>query len=161
LRIGISGHRDLGEDTADVVDSRIRELLDQSGDTSLIGVSCLADGADQIFARAALDAGGRLVVVIPSTDFRDRLPEAAHAVYDALLGSASDVQALPFADSTPEAHMAASRAMLDQIDSLVAVWDGEPARSFGGTADVVNEARARGIKVTVIWPDGARRLGWL
>jgi hypothetical protein len=53
--------------------------------------------------------------------------------------------------------MAASRAMLDKADRLFAVWDGEPARAYGGTADVVTEARQRGIPVTVIWPKGASR----
>ena len=38
-----------------------------------------------------------------------------------------------------------------------AVWDGEPARAYGGTADVVAEARKRGIPVTIIWPEGASR----
>src|SRR5262249_53095150 len=119
----------------------------------------LADGADQIFAQAVLEAGGRLTVVIPSTDYRDKLPEGAHATYDALIAQASDTQALEYTDSTSGAHMAASRVMLDQIDELIAVWDGQPARSWGGTADVVDEARARGIEVVVVWPEGSRRVG--
>ena len=40
---------------------------------------------------------------------------------------------------------------------LYAVWDGKPARSYGGTADVVAYARAHGTPVRVIRPDGARR----
>jgi hypothetical protein len=32
-----------------------------------------------------------------------------------------------------------------------------PARSFGGTADVVAYAREHGTPVRVIWPDGAHR----
>ena len=79
MRIGISGHRDLSELTAEVVDGRIRALLGRA-DTSLTGVSCLADGADQIFARATLDAGGQLVVVLPCTDYRDSLPDASHEI---------------------------------------------------------------------------------
>jgi hypothetical protein len=35
--------------------------------------------------------------------------------------------------------------------------DGEPARGYGGTADVVEAAEQRGVPVTVIWPDGASR----
>lgn len=46
---------------------------------------------------------------------------------------------------------------LDLADALIAVWDGEPARGYGGTADVVDLARTRGLDVTVIWPDGASR----
>lgn len=157
MRIGISGHRDLTEETATAVAAEIRQILGQEHGDALIGVSCLADGADQIFAEAVLNAGGRLTVVVPSVDYRDKLPETAHASYDALLARADETQALPFTDSTPEAHMAASRAMLDQIDRLIAVWDGKPARSWGGTADVADEARARDIDVIVIWPEGAKR----
>ena len=43
------------------------------------------DGADQLFAQAVLDAGGQLEVIIPAARYRDGLPEAAHAAYDALL----------------------------------------------------------------------------
>jgi hypothetical protein len=53
--------------------------------------------------------------------------------------------------------MAASEHVLDTVDALVAVWDGRPARDYGGTADVVAAARERGLPVTVVWPDGAER----
>jgi hypothetical protein len=47
--------------------------------------------------------------------------------------------------------------MVDHADELYAVWDGQPARGYGGTADVVAYARQRSIPVRVIWPDGAER----
>jgi len=125
--------------------------------TEVTGLSCLADGADQIFARALIDAGGRLEAVIPAEQYRDSLPEDAHAEYDELLALAVAVHRLPFTESTPESHMAASKLMVDQASELYAVWDGRPARAFGGTADVVAYARERGLPVRVIWPDGARR----
>lgn len=156
MRIGISGHRDLTPATARAVRAEIRAFLDErTGD--LVGVSCLADGADQLFAEAIVEAGGRLVAIIPAAEYRDRLPEEAHALYDALLGAALDVVALDFVESSSEAHMAASVAMLDRIDVLVAVWDGKPARGYGGTADVVGEAKRRGIEVVRVWPTGADR----
>jgi len=37
------------------------------------------------------------------------------------------------------------------------VWDGQGAGGRGGTADVVNYARNRGIETLVVWPPGARR----
>jgi len=40
---------------------------------------------------------------------------------------------------------------------LFAVWDGKAARGYGGTADVIAEARTRNVPVTVIWPEGASR----
>ena len=54
-------------------------------------------------------------------------------------------------------HMAASNLMVDEADELYAVWDGKPARGYGGTADVVAYARGRGTPVRVVWPDGAER----
>lgn len=47
--------------------------------------------------------------------------------------------------------------MLDRADRLLAVWDGKPARGYGGTADVVAEAQTRVIPVTVIRPEGRSR----
>ena len=47
--------------------------------------------------------------------------------------------------------------MLRHADELWAVWDGKPARGYGGTADVVACARENGVPVRVIWPAGARR----
>jgi len=138
------------------VDRAIRDRLGRTGQ-DIIGVSNLADGADQLFAQAVLDAGGQLDVIIPATRYRDGLPESAHASYDRLLSKASNVHQLDRIESTAEAHMEASNVMLDTADRLFAVWDGKPARAYGGTADVVAEARRRGIPVTIIWPEGASR----
>jgi peptide subunit release factor RF-3 len=73
-----------------------------------------------------------------------------------LLNSAARVDVIPNVTAGPQAYVAANNAMLDKVDSLVAVWDGE-AGVEGGTGHVVNEARTRQIPVTVIWPKGSRR----
>jgi len=158
MRIAITGHRGLPVATERLVDRDIRaHLAVDAAEGDLVGLSNLADGADQIFARAILDAGGRLEVIVPAAHYRDGLPEGSHAGYDALLSAANVVDRLGYVDSTEEAHMAASQAMLTRADRLYAVWDGKPARGYGGTADVVAEATHRGIPVTVIWPKGAAR----
>jgi len=157
VRIAVSGHRGLDDTTTRLVDEGIRaHLATIEGD--LVGLSCLADGADQIFARAVLDAGGKLVAVVPAVKYRDSsLPESAHAEYDDLLARAVDVHRLDHIESTSESHMDASRLMLRAADVLLAVWDGEPARGYGGTADVVYLAREMGLSVARVWPDGASR----
>lgn len=155
-RIAISGHRGLRGPTADLVDKAIRAALtDHAPDVT--GVSCLADGADQIFTRAVADLGGTLKVIIPAARYRAGLPAEAHSEYDRLLAQAAAVDRLPFTESTSESHMEASKAMIDQADELFAVWDGQPARGYGGTADVVAYAREHGTPVRVIWPHGAER----
>jgi hypothetical protein len=154
--IAISGHRGLGAQTVRLVDEAIRaELARHAPD--LTGISCLADGADQIFARVVTDLGCSLEAVIPAAQYREGLPSDSRAEYDDLLAQAAAVHRLPFTESTPESHMAASKVMIDEVDELYAVWDGKPARSYGGTADVVAYARERGIPVCVIWPPGAQR----
>lgn len=154
-RIAVSGHRGLSPATVSLVDQAIRAAL--AGRSDVTGLSCLADGADQIFARAVTSAGGRLEAVIPAEQYRQGLPGEARAEYDDLLALAVAVHKLPFIESTSESHMVASRLMIDHADELFAVWDGLPARAYGGTADVVAYAQERGIPVKVIWPDGARR----
>jgi hypothetical protein len=155
-RIAISGHRDLPAQTGRLIDEAIRSALSGRA-ADVTGLSCLADGADQIFARAVLDLGGTIEAVIPAEQHRDGLPGQAHEEYDRLLARAVAVHRLPFTESTPAAHMAANYLLLSEADELYAVWDGQPARGHGGTAQVVAHARERALPVQVIWPDGAQR----
>ena len=59
--------------------------------------------------------------------------------------------------SDSQAHMDASLRMITAADELFAVWDGQPARGYGGTADIVAAARDRNLPTTIIWPEGATR----
>ncbi|WP_174564466.1 hypothetical protein [Nocardia inohanensis] len=156
-RIAITGHRGLPAPTLASIDAALRAEVSGRDTGDLVGVSCLADGPDSLFASAVLDAGGRLEVVIPAHAYRESLPPEHHATYDRLLAAADSVTQLEFRESAPEAHQAGSLRMLDEADELLAVWDGEPARGFGGTADVVAAARSRGLPITRIWPPGAQR----
>ncbi|WP_171983209.1 hypothetical protein [Nocardia terpenica] len=155
-RIAITGHRGLSKGTTVLIDKALRAELAKR-DTNLIGLSCIADGADALFARAVLDCGGMLIAIIPARQYRDGLPAEHHATYDELVAAASDVIQLDYDESTSQAHQAGSERMLEAADELFAVWDGKPARGYGGTADVVAVAQHRGIPVTVVWPEGARR----
>ena len=83
-------------------------------------------------------------------------PDAQHG-YDELYAQATYSEALEHVESTEEAHMDAGKVVVDRSSVLLAVWDGEPSRGLGGTADVVSYARQRGVPVEVIWPEGATR----
>ncbi len=155
-RLGITGHRGLPPATTRLVEEALGEALADYG-ASITGVTLLADGADQLFARAVIDHGGRIEVIVPATHYRAGLPAHTYAEYDDLLGHASAVHRLNFTESTPEAHMAASELMISLVTELLAVWDHQPARAYGGTADVVAHARDQGRPVRIIWPHGASR----
>lgn len=99
MRIGITGHQGLPGRVADAVEGEMRVRLAGLG-VPVRGFTCLADGADQIFARAVLGAGE---AIVPAARYRDELAAGARPGYD----------------------------------ELWAVWDGLPARGYGGTADVI------------------------
>lgn len=157
-RIGVTGHLNLSTTTLRLVAAELRRHLDQSGDAgALTGVSCLARGADSVFAEVLIELGGRLEVILPSSDYRRVHVRPDHAPqFDSLIENAASVQVMPNPTAGPQAYVAANNAMLDKVDSLVAVWDGE-AGLEGGTGHVVEQARTRQIPVTVIWPKGSRR----
>ncbi|MGH3692400.1 MAG: hypothetical protein ACRDRX_00065 [Pseudonocardiaceae bacterium] len=155
-RIGITGHRGLPAPTARLIAQALRDALAAYG-ASVTGVSALADGADQLFARAILDQGGHIEVIVPATRYREGLPAESHPEYDDLLRQASMVHRLEFTESNPESHMAASALMISMISELIAVWAHQPARGHAGTADVITHARQHQRPIRIIWPEGATR----
>jgi len=160
VRVGVTGHMNLTPDGARVVSAALRAHLAQLTRTqgAVVGVSCLARGADTLFAQAVLDLGGSIEVVLPSRDYRQAKVGSDHAPeFDALLAAAAEVHTMPYEHAGPAAYEAANSKLLGLCDRLVAVWDGKPAGGKGGTADAVADARARGLPVTVIWPEGAAR----
>jgi len=92
-----------------------------------------------------------------ATTLRKHLEPEEQDGYDELIATAARIERLPFVESTPQAHLAAGQAIVDRCDLLFAVWDGQPSRGLGGTADTVAYARDRGVPVTVVWPPGATR----
>lgn len=175
LRVGVTGHMDLDAETMHLVAEALRAHLIglcATRPTGMVGVSCLAPGADRIFAHVLLDLGGRLEVIMPSDEYNADEYNTASADSDPdcgpldpdcgpvladLLRRAESVRAIDTPRARPQVYVAANDAMLDSIDSLIAVWNGVASAKLGGTAHVVDTARSRSIPVTVIWPEGATR----
>lgn len=149
---------DLTPDTEIAVTEALRELLTTYAEAGLVGVTCLARGSDQIFARVVLELGGQLEVVLPSSTYREQKVKPENRTsFDALFDQATHVHTMPFIEANREAYEAANKALLDTVDRLAAVWDGHPGNGKGGTADTVQQARELGKTVDVVWPDGAQR----
>ncbi|MFC5959320.1 hypothetical protein ACFP51_34360 [Streptomyces pratens] len=159
--IAVTGHMDLTEDSTPLVRTALDDLLKPYADGDLVGVSCIAKGADSLFAEAVLAAGGRLILVIPSQDYRQNKVKPDHAaLFDRLVEAFGEVLVLPRETADRQAYEAANAGLVQRADRLVAVWNGEPPTGKGGgTADTVLEAREAGIPVDVVWPDGAARRG--
>jgi hypothetical protein len=136
----------------------ITQALAPYAGEELTGISCMASGADSIFAQAVLDLGGNLEVVLPSTNYRAQKVKPDHAEqFDDLVRQATKVQVLPFDEANRDAYEAANEALLSSVERLFAVWDGQRGVDKGSTASAVAEAHSRGLPVEVIWPDGVAR----
>ncbi|WP_406262596.1 hypothetical protein OIA45_39825 [Streptomyces chartreusis] len=156
--IAVTGHMDLTEDSVPLVYDALRATLRPHAD-DLTGVSCIAKGSDSLFAEAVLELGGRLIVVIPSKDYRQAKVKPDHAeTFDRLMAAADEVVVLEHETANRSAYEDANRTLLKRAERLVAVWNGSPpSPKGGGTADTVLEAREGGLPVDVVWPDGAAR----
>jgi len=155
VRVGISGHQRLPEAAERLLVEEIKALCAEPG--QCVVVSSLAAGADQISAATALEAGAALEVVVPCLRYEETFNPGALSSYRRLLGAAADTRILPFTAPTEESFLAAGVVVVERCDLLVAVWDGEPARGLGGTADVVGYALQVGRSVMKVWPPGLTR----
>ncbi|HXI22241.1 MAG TPA: hypothetical protein VNG71_00095 [Pyrinomonadaceae bacterium] len=157
MRLGISGHQDISREVAAYVRPILIRLVNEQKD-NVVGVSSLAAGADQLFATVILEHGGSVHSIIPShgyeRTFKD--PESLDQ-FKSLLARAQKIETLDYPEPSEEAFLDAGRHVVDNSDLLIAVWDGQPAAGKGGTADIVDYARRRGVEMIVVWPPGVSR----
>lgn len=161
VRVGVTGHRALSDEVAVTEGARaalarVRDLLPPSALTPVAhcSISSLAEGSDRLVAELILDQGGStLEVPLPMaideyrTDFET---EDSWAAFDRLLSRAAVVVEAPPCETRWQAYERAGRYVVDRCDVLVAVWDGEPSRGQGGTADVVAYALEQRVPVLVV-----------
>jgi len=155
--VGVTGHQGLTPNTeklvADAMDRQLRDVQE------LVGITSLAEGADQIFAERVLAAGGQLTVILPAARYALTFPQGpARQHYEDILSRAERVIHLPFDEPAEEVYWAAGKEVVDRCDLLLAVWNGKASGGLGGTADVVAYARKKGRPAIVIWPPNAARL---
>jgi hypothetical protein len=154
MKIGITGHQKIANpDNWPWVAKELKNTLNKFN-PPIIGLSCLALGADQLFARTVLDTGGQFIAILPFPGYENVFHGEAQYEYLSLLSKATSTICLERSDETDEeAYLLAGKVILEQSDVLVAIWDGMPAEGLGGTGDVVSAAIQSKIKVIQINPD--------
>jgi hypothetical protein len=157
MKIGVTGHQNIPSDAEPFVREGIKRIVTAWNDGSLVGISSLAIGADQLFASIILSCGGGLHVIIPSNDYESTFPPEDLERFRKLLDKTDVVETLDYRAPTETSFLAAGHRIVDSSDLMIAVWDGLPAKGKGGTADVVHYANEQGRKVEVIWPKGVSR----
>jgi hypothetical protein len=152
--IGFAGHRQIADPVAvkAAILTALREFHHEVAG-ELTGRSSAAAGADLLFLEACRELGLAYSVVLPfpeerfKEDFED---EAEWSKAKALIDAAANVEIAPGNEVAPAAYHLAAREILDVCDAMLFLWDGEPARGIGGTAESVTEARERGVPHRII-----------
>ena len=123
--------------------------------------SGLAEGADRLAAFAALGLGWRLraLLAFHRTRFEQDFPsKVATGEFRALLEAASAVEeprkGWDRGRPAEDGYDRVGARLLALSEILIAVWDGEGSHGRGGTAEVIEAARARGIPV--VWVHAAK-----
>lgn len=152
-KVGFTGHQAREgidwEWVEEAIEARVRSIPG-----SVDGYCSLAEGADQLFARVLLDTGAQLAVVVPTADYFDKMRADAREQALELLGRATHITRLEPKHTDEDSYLAAGQFIVECSDTLIAVWDGEPAEGLGGTADIVAYAQERGVPVFHIDPVG-------
>ncbi|MFC3991388.1 type 1 glutamine amidotransferase family protein [Actinoplanes siamensis] len=128
----------------------LKRLL--KGYSGVHGLTCLAEGADRLFAEAVLACKGSFEAVLPVPEISAE-PEEDPKLR-ALLRFASDVTKITVPGPPEASYEAASQEVVRRSDVLVAVWDGDDEGRRGGTAETVAFAREQGKEIQVVWPGG-------
>lgn len=149
--IGITGHQNLGT-PANVrwVRTQLKNAVRINSITR--GITSLAVGTDQLFASLLLQLKVPYTVIVPSRDYERTFDHRTVLRYKALLNAADEIQELGYPEPSERAFLDAGKAIVDDSNLLIAVWNGLPAKGLGGTADVVNYARRRSRPVIHINP---------
>jgi len=157
--LGVTGHRDPHPEAVEQLEAEVRSIFDelrgQYPNTPLVLLSPLAEGADRLAARVAVDAGVQLFVPLPWPE--DACPELIHRSGDreefhSLLAQATQTMPLPLVDGATghelkeqqdcrEKHWAQVGAYIARHSQiLIALWDGND-RSSSSTAQTIRWQR--------------------
>ncbi|MFA5064309.1 MAG: hypothetical protein WC566_02470 [Dehalococcoidia bacterium] len=152
MKVGITGHQQLdsGSDWNWVTAAMIQVLNSLGG--SVDGISSLAIGADQIFASLVLELGGHLHAVIPFAGYEKTFDVKDISVYHRILSAASTTEIVQVPGTDEDAYLAAGKRIVEMSDTLIAIWNGLPAKGKGGTADIVAYANRKNKPVIHINP---------
>ena len=154
ILIGVTGHRNIHPGDAklsDAVKAECARLRKRYKHSSFVVLSSLAEGADRLVARVAMEElSAELIAVLPMPQNeyeRDFQTEESKAEFRSFLSRACFVKeaSVPEGDASRaiegeprnRQYARAGAIVADHAQVLFAIWDGKPARGTGGTGDQV------------------------
>ncbi len=135
---------------------KTESMYDKQQPATIRLVSGLADGADLMAAEAAQSITWHTQFLLPESleNFKARLSQDEQLAFEVVLSKSSSLTEITVCGDealTAEPHVALGDLLLQNIDILVAVWDGASGRGKGGTADLISQAIE--LQVPVLWLD--------
>ncbi len=178
LRVGVSGHRPnrLPKGALDELASQIRLVLrtiraaartmELKHPVTLRLLSSLAEGSDRIVARLSEEPEFAFELEVPlpmppEEYEKDFETEASRVEFRALLAGAKSVYTLPAPTGERSlGYLAAGEIVLAQCDLLIGIWDGKASAGTGGTADILDRAKAAGIPIAIVSADAPHTISF-
>ena len=153
LVVSVTGHRHLRAENVSALETGIRKTLsDLKGrfpDTEIRLMTNLAEGADSLAARIAIDEGIPLIAALPlpREEYRTDFSGDSLAEFDRFCALAETVFCVPNTEKRPEGatrdfdYRQGGLYLVRHSQVLIAIWEGNPAKPGGcGTAEVVDFA---------------------
>jgi hypothetical protein len=150
ISIGVSGHQNRPGIDWDWVAGALRSEIAKVGRIAK-AFSSLAVGSDQVFADVAVGLNIPVVAVLPLVGYERYFEGKELTNYRRLLSRCQRVQ-LKWSGDPQRAFFEAGKYVVEKSDILFAIWDGEPAEGFGGTADIVEFAERSARRIIQINP---------
>ncbi|MEZ3177772.1 hypothetical protein KYY02_03300 [Streptomyces pimonensis] len=153
----VVGHADLTPDTLLLVESALRTRLARP---PVPAVTMVRTGVGTPLAsgRAARASGCPLAVVIPTrVGVPAAPPQRDRTAAGELLALADEVRLPAYDPADRDSCVGADGRLVACSGLLLAVWGGSPSDGHDTTAHLVAYARARGVPVEIVWPEGAAR----
>lgn len=144
--VGVTGHRDVDpsdiDHARDAVSRFLEDLRRRLPNTEIVMFSGLADGADRLAARAALELGLRVraVTPMPLVEYEKDFSPESLADFRALLEEKNVTLTelpMPQGDNRVMAYRQLSDCLIRKSNILLALWDGDDKRLTGGTSDTL------------------------
>jgi hypothetical protein len=162
LWIGVTGHRQIAD--VEGVTAAVHEVLRRVAarlprahrtPVRLGVVSPLAEGADRLVAQVVLeedDAVLEAALPVPVDDYlRDFGTAGSREEFRVVLGRAESVVEMFPTARREQAYRQVGEYVVDRCDVLIAVWDREHARGFGGTEDTYRYATGHGRRPVAVY----------
>ena len=142
--IGVTGHRDVSPEHIPLLEQAVydllREIIVDLPFEEITVLSSLAEGADQLCARAALAAGLSLTVPLPmdACEYRKDFSEERALEFDRLCGLADNVFAVTPGENIPAEpnrgfyYRQAGLYVAKRCHILLALWDGVKKETADG-----------------------------